>query len=161
MSVNIHQLLVPAVAGTTINLGNSKLVLKATSEQTGDAYAVMEFNIEPGGGSPFHIHHHEDEMLYIIAGTLTFYVADQVEDAAKGAFMRLPRGIVHAFRNRTNQPVQTLITVSPGGLDQYFLAVDALSRAAATDSTIGPDDFARLNEQYGLEFFGLPVDPAV
>jgi quercetin dioxygenase-like cupin family protein len=44
-----------------------------------------------GAGSPLHVHHREDEWLYVTDGELTFWVGGQVINAPAGSFVYGPR----------------------------------------------------------------------
>ena len=52
---------------------DSLLLAKATGEQTGGAFGLIDIFMPPGG-SPFHLHHNEDEAFYVYEGEMTFYI---------------------------------------------------------------------------------------
>src|SRR5579862_1503270 len=66
--------------------------IKTTAEQTGGAYSVTEIESFPGNGPPLHIHHKEDECLYIVEGAFAAILGDRVFDVADGDFVRIPKG---------------------------------------------------------------------
>ena len=39
-------------------------------------YGVIEAVMRKGDGSPWHVHHEEDEWFYVLDGEFTIYVAD-------------------------------------------------------------------------------------
>ena len=43
---------------------------KLLSEQTDDSVAVFEEVVPVGGGTPLHIHHTSDEVIYVLGGNL-------------------------------------------------------------------------------------------
>lgn len=75
--------------------------MRATGEQTGRLLAVFEQLIPPGVGVPWHLHHNEDESLYVIDGEILFIVGDEQKriSAGPGTYVFGPRGIPHGFRN--------------------------------------------------------------
>ena len=136
--------------GRTLPLGANALQWKATGDETGGRFALMELTTVPGSGSPLHVHHNEDEAFFVLEGTLTIYLGKRVVRATPGSFTLIPRGLLHAFVNRGTETVRSLVTLSPAGLEGFF------------ETTAGPDaprdaaSFAALCARYGLEFFGPP-----
>ena len=139
-------------AGRTLALGPNHLTWKATGADTDGHYALMEFVTMPGTGAGWHVHHHEDESFYVLEGTLTIYLDDQVVRAQPGSYVLIPKGLRHAFVNRGAEPVRSLITLSPAGLEGFFEIV------AGPDAPQTADQLAALAEQYQLEFLG-PLSP--
>jgi quercetin dioxygenase-like cupin family protein len=73
------------------------VIVKATDEQTGGAFGLID-NVLPGGfASPYHLHRNEDESFYVAEGEMTFYVGEERIKAAAGAFVYGPRGVPHGF----------------------------------------------------------------
>src|SRR3712207_8715191 len=58
--------------------------IKATKEQTGGQYTLVEILAPEGYPGVLHVHHHEDEGFWILEGELTFYVGDQTIKAQIG-----------------------------------------------------------------------------
>jgi quercetin dioxygenase-like cupin family protein len=71
--------------------------IKATAEQTGGQYTLVEILAPEGFASPLHVHHFEDEGFYILEGEMTFYVGDQTIKAHPGSFLFGHKGVPHAF----------------------------------------------------------------
>jgi quercetin dioxygenase-like cupin family protein len=94
--------------GTLVNI-------KAVGENTHNAFALLESVNPPGTEPPPHIHHHQDEALYILEGTMTIHCGDRTWKATAGSFVFLPRGIVHSFTVEGGTPAKVLILTSPSG----------------------------------------------
>jgi len=92
----------------------------ASGEQTGGAYALMEARVLPGGGPPPHLHTREMEFFFVLEGEMTFLLGHRKVNATPGAFLQIPRGIVHAFKNEGAAPARMLIQVAPAGFDQFM-----------------------------------------
>ena len=45
--------------------------IKATAEQTGGQYTLVEILAPEGFASPLHVHHFEDEGFYVLDGSVT------------------------------------------------------------------------------------------
>ncbi len=56
--------------GESVSVVGDRYTFLTTKEQTEGTFAQMEFYIPPGGGSPPHTHHNEDEFLYMVEGEL-------------------------------------------------------------------------------------------
>ena len=139
---------VPPGEGHVIRLGGSEFTFKVVSEDTGGAYSIMEYFAPPGAGSPMHRHFGEDEAFHILQGTMTFQLGEERIEAGTGAFVYIPKGLRHAFANRTEEPVHALVILTPAGLERYFQEVAALVEAGVTDAAT----FQAVNQKYNLEF---------
>src|SRR3712207_8608140 len=53
------------------------VVVKATGEQTGGAFGLID-NVMPAGfASPYHTHRNEDESFYVVEGEMSLYVGGE------------------------------------------------------------------------------------
>jgi quercetin dioxygenase-like cupin family protein len=93
----------------------------ASREQTGGAFGIWRYAIEPKGGPPSHIHRGEDEFFYVLSGEFHFQLGDRVLPAPAGSFVFIPRGAVHTFQNTGAQPGVLLGGVTPAGFEGYFM----------------------------------------
>src|SRR4051812_5407597 len=92
-----------------------------SSAHTGGAFAVVEHDLPAGHlGSPVHTHASEDEYSYVIAGTLSAQIGDEVVEAGPGELVTKPRGIPHAFWNAGDEPLRFVELISPAGFEEYF-----------------------------------------
>jgi mannose-6-phosphate isomerase-like protein (cupin superfamily) len=90
----------------------------ADGEETGDRYSVSIWWVDalkPGPGA--HLHEANEELFFVIAGTMTFLVGDRHVDAPAGTFLRVPPGVLHDFENRTAERAGTLNVFIPGGFE--------------------------------------------
>ncbi len=76
--------------------------------------------VPPQGGPPPHIHLHEDETFYVLDGQSTFRLADETVVAGPGDFVNVPKGVVHNFCNRTDEPLRMILTFTPAGIERFF-----------------------------------------
>lgn len=149
---------VAAGDGTTFWFLGNRFTLKATGEETAGIFGLIEAVQPAGFAAPPHIHHAEDEVLYILAGELTFYCGETTLPARAGSLVCLPRGVPHWFRVEGEEPARLLQWNFPGGLERFFL--DAGEPVADPVSPpAGPPDVARmlaLAPRYQLEILGPP-----
>lgn len=122
-------LLNPSVTAVTSSEGQSVWVfgdcytIKVTGAETQNAFALVECRIYPDSFSPPHLHHAEDEMFYILEGTLILWAGGKTIHAGQGTFVHIPKGTIHTFKNESDSPVRALLMLTPAGFEQYFLAV--------------------------------------
>ncbi len=90
--------------------------IKATAEQTGGLYSLVEILAPDGYGSVLHVHHQEDEGFYILEGEMTFYVGEQTIKARPGSFLFGPKEVPHAF-TVDKGPARLLFLLSPAGFE--------------------------------------------
>ena len=93
-------------------------IFKADGEETGDRYAVSEWWVEarsPGPGP--HSHEANEELFYVLEGTMSFLVGSEWLDAPAGSFLRVPAGMTHDFENRGDSRAGVLNVFIPGGFE--------------------------------------------
>ena len=140
--------------------GGYTLVTKVTNDETRGAYALQEMMVVPGfPWIPPHIHRNEDEALYVLEGECTVRVGEQVYTLAPGAFIFMPRDVVHTFSNPGWVPTRVLVISSPGSVIRYFEEAAALTN----QSPNGRPDMERLvalSRQYNIEFVSASSEEA-
>lgn len=133
----------------------------ATAQDTDGAYALWHATIPPGGGPPFHVHLNEDERFDILKGVVRFRVGDETIDAQPGDSLLARRGTPHAFANRTNQPAELLIHITPGGMERMFhefgKVVDSVDEVPAPVTQAHIDQIIEVTKRYGIEVLGPPI----
>ena len=109
---------------------------------------MFELTVPPGSNvPPPHSHSHNEECVYVLAGTLRYSVGAQTRDLSAGQTMSTPRGAVHAFSNPFEEPARALIVLSPDIGAGYFRDVAEVVNAG------GPPDKAAMMvvmARYGL-----------
>jgi quercetin dioxygenase-like cupin family protein len=146
---------VPAGTGPAYRSPADQITFLITGEETAGAFFMAEVSVPPGGGTPPHIHHREEETFYLQQGTLTIQVGGKTLNASPGDFVYLPRGIVHCFRNTGNVDIKFLLVVTPAGLEKFFAEVFYPAGDSSAELRPMTEAFlARLLEaapKYGLE----------
>ena len=116
---------------------------------TGEGFSLVEHPIAPRTlGAPMHVHEHEDEFSYVLEGEVGVQIGDEVLYALPGQLVVKPRGIPHAFWNRTDEPARLLEIISPAGFERYFAELAPLlpPQVAAPDF----EALAALQARFGL-----------
>src|ERR1700752_4848683 len=71
---------------------------------------IFEMLVPPGANvPPPHSHHANEELVYVLDGTLRYTVGDKTRDLQRGDFMVTPRGTVHAFSNSDGIEARALV----------------------------------------------------
>ncbi len=74
--------------------------------------AANVYELEPGAvGSPLHVHHANEELLFVLAGTLSLRGPDGTMLLSAGAVIAFPRGDAgrHSLVNRSEASVRYLV----------------------------------------------------
>jgi len=100
--------------GRAYPMGRISAVFKADEAETQSRYSVSEWWLEPHTQGPGAHSHAEDDIFYVIEGTMSVLVNDKWIDATKGAFVLIPGGVTHDFENRGNIRAGVLNFSVPG-----------------------------------------------
>ena len=129
-------------------------IVKASGAATNNALAVVEMRLPAGFSPPPHIHHDEDEAFYLLSGRIEAQLGDQKIPAEQGAFLWLPRNVLHGFVVSASGLCAILTITTPAGFDRFVAEV-----GTPTTSTVMPEprepDIPRLFEistRYGIEY---------
>jgi quercetin dioxygenase-like cupin family protein len=70
--------------------------IKAAAAETGRALSIWEVTTRPGEEPQAHTHE-EDEIFYVLSGSLTFHCDGKSLKVSDNGFVFLPRGIAHSY----------------------------------------------------------------
>ena len=100
--------------GRAYPMGRISAIFKADEAETDSRYSVSEWWLEPHTKGPGPHSHDEDDLFYVIEGIMSLLLNDQWFDAARGAFVLVPGGVVHDFENRGDVRAGVLNFSVPG-----------------------------------------------
>jgi mannose-6-phosphate isomerase-like protein (cupin superfamily) len=89
-------------AGRDYPMGRIRALFKADATETANAYSISEWWLEPHTKGPGAHAHPEDDVFFVIAGTMSILVDDHWLDAGQGSFVLIPGGTTHDFENRSD-----------------------------------------------------------
>ena len=101
-------------------MGRISAIFKADGPETGNGYSISEWWLEPRTKGPGAHSHPEDDVFYVIEGTMSILIGDQWKDAPKGAFIVIPGGMTHDFENRSSARAGVLNFSYPGGFEPHM-----------------------------------------
>jgi mannose-6-phosphate isomerase-like protein (cupin superfamily) len=135
--------------GRSIDLSNFAMTVKATAEDTNQAFTLLEADEPPDFGPPMHIHRDAAEAFYVVSGEYHIFVRDETFACPAGSFIYIPAGVPHGFRVGS-VPSRKLNLYIPAAMVGYF---DELS-AALTSGEADDAALAAIADRYGMEITG-------
>jgi quercetin dioxygenase-like cupin family protein len=110
--------------GQSISFVGDTYRILISGKETGGAFATIDMLIPPGAGPGPHSHADFHETFYVVDGEVEVKSEAGTYTAKKGAYVVIPKGgIVHNFKNKTDEVAHLLCTVVPSGLEEMFLAM--------------------------------------
>ncbi|MGA0557147.1 cupin domain-containing protein [Larkinella sp. VNQ87] len=107
--------------GNSVSVAGSTYRILVRGKDTGNAFATIDMLVPPGGGPGPHAHADFEESFYVIDGEIEVKSEFGTYVATKGTFINIPKGgVVHGFKNKTQQTAHLLCTVVPAGLESFF-----------------------------------------
>lgn len=90
-------------AGRAYPMGRIGALFKADGSETESVYSISEWWLEPRTQGPGPHAHPEDDIFYVIQGTMSIRVNDAWTHAPQGSFVLIPGGTTHDFENRSSE----------------------------------------------------------
>ena len=118
--------------------------------ETGGRLAIVEEVIGRGAELPRHLHHWEDEALYVLDGELAICLGGDWCRVPAGGVILLPRGVEHAVAV-VGAAARVLTVLTPAGFEGFYREL----ASAAPDL----DRLVATAARYGCEITGLPAVP--
>ncbi len=110
-------------------MGPVHAVFKADGGETRGRYSISEWWLEAYTRGPGAHTHEEDDVFFVIEGTMSFFVGGRWIDAPEGSLVIAPGGTAHDFENRTAARAGALNLSVPGdfepemdGIAEWFRA---------------------------------------
>ena len=85
---------------------------------------AIEATFLPGKAHPFHIHPGQEEVIYVLEGTIEQWVESESRTLTAGDAVVIPADAVHATYNETGEPAKILAILSPAVEGDGYAAVD-------------------------------------
>lgn len=91
---------------------NAQRINKSLGDATGlTGLGIHLIDVAPGADTTeYHLHHHEDEAVYVLEGTATAYIGETEKQIAPGDFIGYRKGgLAHAITNTGSEPLRLLV----------------------------------------------------
>jgi quercetin dioxygenase-like cupin family protein len=98
---------IPPSAPLTPGPGNADIRTIIHSHQTDRQFSNVEVALAPKQMGPApHLHKELDELMYVLEGTATVMIGEDIYEVKAGGWNFRPRGIVHSFWNASDKPLR-------------------------------------------------------
>lgn len=143
---------------------NHLATVKSTHDRTLSGMNAVEFTAPRGFGPPLHLHHEEDEIMFVVDGELRVEIDGETRTATRGAVVALPARVPHTFQVTSDWA--TFLTVAGGQREAAPFDVFVAALGAPVDeasqpefSPIDPGHVAAVAAAHGIEILGPPPAP--
>ena len=106
--------------GRAYPMGRISAIFKADGTETDSRYSISEWWLEPHTKGPGAHAHPEDDIFYVLEGTMSVMIADRWTHATKGSFILIPGGVTHDFENRGDTRAGVLNVSVPGAFEEHM-----------------------------------------
>jgi mannose-6-phosphate isomerase-like protein (cupin superfamily) len=110
----------PPDEGRDYPMGRIRALFLADGAETGGRYSVSQWWLEPHTKGPGAHSHDEDDLFFVIEGTMSILLGDRWVDAPKGSFVLAPGGTTHDFENRSDTRAGVLNFSIPGDFEAHM-----------------------------------------
>lgn len=140
--------------GQILNIAGGEYRIIISGKETNGTYAIIEMTVPVGAGPVPHSHKDFEETFYVLEGELTFTSENGTYLAQKGATVSIPKGgLIHNFKNLSNQAAKLLCTVIPAGLDDYFVELNELLNSNKNKDPNLKSKIQLISEKYGQTLY--------
>src|SRR6187401_2365352 len=114
-------LLAPGEGLSVENPVGGILTFKITSDESDGALTAIETFVVRQEAPPLHVHD-QDEVIYILAGSLRVKLGESLRGAPAGSFVFIPRGTPHTWQNVGAEPLRFFATIMPAAtaFEEFF-----------------------------------------
>jgi mannose-6-phosphate isomerase-like protein (cupin superfamily) len=106
--------------GRSYPMGRISAVFKSDGAETAGRYSISEWWLDPHTQGPGPHSHPEDDVFFVLDGTMSFLMGDDWVDAPPGSFVLVPGGFTHDFENRTSERAGMLNVSAPGDFEEHM-----------------------------------------
>jgi mannose-6-phosphate isomerase-like protein (cupin superfamily) len=139
-------IVIPPGSGSVLKLVG--VTHKLTSQQTGSDCYLFESEFDPESGDRLHVHSYEDEIVYVVQGTIQIRLGNDKLEASAGGVAHLPKWIPHALYNPLKVPLRILALAIPGGMEQFFDELESTLQDGGVDDA----KHREISRKYGIEW---------
>jgi DNA-binding transcriptional MerR regulator len=136
--------------------GGEPMDCKVSGQDTNGALCVFEFNCKSGG--PRHLHHEQDEWIYVIDGEFEFQVGDKRFRIGASDSVFIPRKVPHVWACVSGKPGKIINMYQPAGkMEEFFRELGKYDGKPYVHEVLSIDEFRRLFHDHGMDLLGPPL----
>ena len=135
--------------------GEKTFFTKVSGADVNQRYAIIEANTPPGLGPELHIHPMQNELFFVLKGSIGVQCGSVRTILKAGDAYMAPANVPHAFVALGTEPAHTLFLFDPAGEMEAFFA-----EYAPIVSVEGEPDRKKLvevNAKHGIKVVGPPL----
>ena len=136
------------------NAGEQVTVL-VRGEETGGKLTLLEVKVRRGAEPPLHLHHWDDEIVYVLEGEVTFHLDGERLPRPAGTHVLLSREHEHSYSVESGE-ARLLVAAAPAGIERFYGEMYRCGAGAGLDV----EQFVTLGARHGVEITGPPPGPA-
>ena len=135
--------------------GITPIEVKVSGKDVGGRYATILVHTPPGRGPELHVHLHQNELFYVVAGRIGLQCGQEKMVLGVGDTFMAPMQVPHAYVTLGSETASLLNVFDPAGNIEAFF-----SEYVKVLNTNGPPDRTRMEAVYsenGLKVVGSPL----
>lgn len=137
--------------------GKSPHRCKVSAKDTGGAMCVFEITGNAGG--PKHVHHEQDEWIYVLEGEIDLEIGKKRVHAEAGESIFIPRKVPHGWACLNGGTPKIINVYQPAGkMEDFFRGVAKFSGKPPIHEALGTlDELRKFFAVYGMQIVGPPM----
>lgn len=136
--------------------GEKAFSTKVSGADTSNIYAAIEVHTPPGNGPALHVHLHQNELFFVLAGSIGLQCGSNRTILKAGDTFMGPANIPHAFVVLGESAARILMIFNPAGSMEAFFA----EYASAINEDADPRKLAEINAKHEIKVVGPPLEAA-
>jgi len=128
------------------------LIFKVTGDDTAGAFDFFTVGVAPLSGPPLHVHHVQEEAIFVLKGRFKVQVGDQTFHCDEGGFAYMPKQVPHAFFNLTEEDGEVIVVYTPGGGQKFYEEFGPIARNGADRAVL-----AQVFAKHDMTLLGPPL----
>lgn len=152
--------LIPSQTPLEIGMLGSNMRTIIRSAQTNKQFSCIEAVLAPKkiAGSP-HKHDNLDELMYVLEGTASILMGDDVVEVAAGGWHLRPRGIVHVVWNSGNENLRLIDMYFNQNFEDYLeelyhkIIPEVIQKKLTFEDPKIAKRIAELDKEFGLTYY--------
>ena len=126
--------------------------VKASAADTAGQYTLVEITAPAGLETPLHVHYTEDEGFYVLEGSVTIQVGEELVAVGAGQHAFGPRNVPHRFTVGPDG-AHMIWVLTPGGFEDFIeeASVPAEAPTVPPPSVVPAENVAEIVLRHGKE----------
>jgi len=109
--------------GQRVQVLGDQVTIKVASADSPNGQAIVSVEVPPGSGTPCVTHAKEEEVYYLVDGTLLMHTPTEKHLLQPGDLVHLPPLTPHGYRNPGDRPARFLAWTVGGPMDRFFVTM--------------------------------------